>query len=258
MPAKTENKNAAASGRRREASPEGPAYARLAGRIKQMISSGEYQPGAKIPSEAAISKEYGLSPMTVRQAVGQLVDQGLLRRVHGSGTYVCGPDWTRASFSLEGLLELLHDKNGISIKILRAGIVKAKARAAAALEIREGSPIISLMRLVYHEGRPFLLNKASLRFDPRSPIVESELEVSSLSGLFTGKGNSFIKKALLLVEPCLLSPEEAGFLEGDRESAAFKINYTFYGYSDSPVGSGWFLALRKAVTLSTRIGVWDD
>jgi len=239
-------------------SAKSPAYARLAGTIKQMIASGEYQPGSKIPSEATISRTYCLSPMTVRQAVGLLVEQGLLRRVHGSGTYVCGPDWTRASFSLEGLLELLHDKSGITIKILRAAIAKAKPRAAAALGVREGTPIITLMRLVSHQGRPFLLNNASLRFDPRSPIVESELEVSSLSGLFTGQGNSFIKKAGLLVEPCLLTPEEAGYLQADRAAAAFKICYTFYGYTDTPVGSGWFLAPKKSVTLSTKIGVWDD
>ena len=66
-------------------SGKGPAYARLAGSIKHMIASGEYQPGSKIPSEATISRTYGLSPMTVRQAVGLLVEQGLLRRVHGSG-----------------------------------------------------------------------------------------------------------------------------------------------------------------------------
>ncbi|MDR2945451.1 MAG: GntR family transcriptional regulator [Candidatus Adiutrix sp.] len=237
---------------------KGPAYLRLAGSLKQKIASGEYQPGAKIPSESAISKFYCLSPMTVRQAVGLLAEQGLLKRVHGSGTYVCGPDWTRATFTLEGLLELLHDKSGISIKILRASMRRAGLQASAALNVVEGTPIISLMRLVSHEGRPFLLNKAALRFDPRSPIVESELEVSSLSGLFTGEGNSFIKKALLLVEPCLLSPVEAGHLKIETETAAFKINYTFYDYTDSPVGSGWFLAPKTAVQLRTRIGVWDD
>ena len=239
-------------------SGKSPAYLRLAGDIKQMIAKGEYQPGTKIPSEAAISRSYGLSPMTVRQAIGILAEQGLLRRVHGSGTYVCGPDWTRASFTLEGLLELLHDKNGISIKIIKASIAKAKSQAAAALGVSVGTPIITLKRLVSHEGNPFLLNKAALRFDPKSPIVESELEVSSLSGLFTGEGNSFIKKAHLLVEPCFLAPNEAAYLKANSDEAAFKINYIFYGYSDSPVGSGWFLAPRQFLTLSTKIGVWDD
>lgn len=235
-----------------------PAYVRLAGAIKHMIASGEYQPGSKIPSELAISRAYGLSPMTVRQAVGILVEQGLLRRVHGSGTYVRRPDWIRANFTLEGLLELLHDGNGTSIKIIKAAMAKARAKAAVALEVNEGSPIITMMRLVSHAGRPFLLNRVALRFDPKSPIVESELEVSSLSGLFTGQGNGFIKKAKIEIEPCLLSPAEAAYLKVASLAPAFKINYIFYGYGDSPVGSGWFLAPKKAISLSAKIGVWDD
>lgn len=237
---------------------KGPAYAQLAAIIKAMIASGEYQPGDKIPSESSISRSYGLSLMTVRQAVGLLVEQGLLRRVHGSGTYVCGPDWVRATFSLEGLLDLLHDRQGISIKILKAGIAAAKASAAQALGLMQGAPIVTLKRLVSHNGHPFLLNNAYLRFDPKSPIVESELEVSSLSGLFTGEGNSFIKKALLRVEPIRLSTQEAVYLKTDTEEAAFKIRYIFFDYTDSPVGSGWFLTPKTLVSLAAKIGVWDD
>ncbi len=238
---------------------KGPAYAQLATILKGMIASGEYQPGDKIPSESSISRSYGLSLMTVRQAVGILVEQGLLRRVHGSGTYVCGPDWVRATFSLEGILDLLNDKGGdVSIKILNAGIAAAKASAAEALGLVSGTPIVTLKRLVSHDGHPFLLNNAYLRFDPKSPIVESELEVSSLSGLFTGRGNSFIKKALLRVEPTRLSAGEADYLKIDVEEAAFKISYIFFDYTDSPVGSGWFLTPKQLVSLAAKIGVWDD
>ncbi|UQZ88902.1 GntR family transcriptional regulator [Deltaproteobacteria bacterium Smac51] len=237
---------------------KGPAYAQLAAIIKGMIATGEYQPGDKIPSESSISRSYGLSLMTVRQAVGLLAEQGLLRRVHGSGTYVCGPDWVRATFSLEGLLDLLNDKSGITIKILKAGIAAAKPKAAEALGVKQGAPIVTLKRLVSHNGHPFLLNNAYLRFDPKSPIVESELEVSSLSGLFTGQGNNFIKKALLKVEPISLSQTEAGYLKSDTEEAAFKIRYTFFDYTDSPVGSGWFLTPKQVVSLAAKIGVWDD
>ncbi|MDR1921662.1 MAG: GntR family transcriptional regulator [Candidatus Adiutrix sp.] len=235
-----------------------PAYAQLASAIKQMIASGQYQPEDKIPSESAMSRSYGLSLMTVRQAIGLLVEQGLLRRVHGSGTYVRGPDWTQASFSLDGLLELLNDRDRVNIKILKAGISSAKPHTADALGLPEGAPLITLMRLVSHNGTPFLLNHAYLKFDPASPIVESELNVSSLSGLFSGQGNSFIKKAFLRVVPCLPSLEEAAQLKTDETAATFKIRYTFFDYTDSPVGSGWFLAPEEFMVLSTRIGVWDD
>lgn len=241
-----------------KSSLRGPAYAQLAALIKHKISVGEYPPGSKIPSEAAIGQSHGVAVMTVRQAIRLLAEQGILRRVHGSGTFVCGPDWTRACFNMRGLLELLEDKDNLDIRILNAGIVEARAKAAAALKIKEGDMIVSLVRLVSYKGLPFLLNKAHLRFDSKSPIVESELEASSLSGLFSGQGNSFIKKALLQLEPCILSATEAGYLKSSQVDPAFKIRYTFFGYTDEPVGSGWFMTPMGYMSFTTKIGVWED
>lgn len=241
-----------------KSSLKGPAYAQLATQIKNKISSGEYAPGSRIPSEASISHSYGVAIMTVRQAIRLLVEQGILRRVHGSGTFVCGPDWTQASFNMKGLLELLNDKANLDIHIINAGITEASPRAAAALNVEEGTMIINLIRLVSYRGLPFLLNKAYLKFDPKSPIVESELEASSLSGLFSGEGNSFIKKAGLRLEPCILSASEAEYLKTSRLDPAFKIRYIFYGFTDEPVGSGWFLTPMGYMSFTTKIGVWDD
>ncbi len=237
---------------------KGPAYAQLASLIKQKIASGEYPPGSKIPSEASIGHSHGVAVMTVRQAIHVLTRQGLLRRVHGSGTFVCGPDWTRASFNMRGLIELLEDKDNLDIRILRAGIVEASPQAASALGVREGDLIVSLVRLVSYKKLPFMLNKARLRFDPKMPIVESELEASSLSGLFSGQGNNFIKKAALQLEPCILSDYEASYLKSSRTQPAFKIRYTFFGYTDEPVGSGWFMTPMGYMSFTTKIGVWDD
>lgn len=241
-----------------KSSRKGPAYAQLAALIKQQIARGEYPPGSRIPSEISIGQAYGVAVMTVRQAIRLLVEQGLLRRVHGSGTFVCGPDWTRASFQLEGLMEVLGDRDNIDIRILDAGIAEAGERAAAALDIKVGEMMVRLVRLVSFRGQPFMLNKAHLVFDPKRPIVESELEASSLYGLFSGQGNNFIKKAQLKLDACILTETESEHLKTDPSIPAFKIRYTFYGYDDRPVGSGWFMTPMGFISFSTKIGVWDD
>jgi GntR family transcriptional regulator len=239
-------------------SHKGPAYLQLASLIKRMIANGEYTPGSRIPAESILSRSYGVAVMTVRQAISLLAEQGLLKRVHGRGTFVCGPDWTRANFNMVGLLELLSDKDNIDIRILSAGISAARPKAAAALNLEAGAQVVQLVRLVSCRRRPILLNKVYLVFDPRSPIVESELEASSLSGLFSGQGNSFIKKAILKLEPSLLSSAEAAYLGIDAAAPVFKIRYIFYDYSDAPMGTGWFMAPVGNVTFSTKIGVWDE
>jgi GntR family transcriptional regulator len=239
-------------------SGKGPVYAQLAAIIKEKISSGEFPPGARIPAEAAMSKMYGVAVMTVRQAVQVLAEKGILKRVHGSGTFVCSPDWTRASFNMEGVLNRLSDRDNLEISIIRARMLEATEQAAESLRVEPGEMILALTRVVSHGGRPFLLNKAYLRYDPKSLIVESELEVSSLFSLFTGEGNNFVKKSVLELEPCVLSASEAELLGAAPAAPAFKVLYIFYGYNDEPTGSGWFLATKDSVSFSTRIGVWDS
>jgi GntR family transcriptional regulator len=235
-----------------------PAYAQVAQAIKTRIATGEYPPGSRIPAETLIGQNFGVALMTVRQAIRVLVEQGLLRRIHGIGTFVCGPDWTRASFGMEGLIEILGDRPNLDIRILSAGITEASPAAAEALSLPVGEMVVVLRRLVSHRGRPFLLNRAYLAFDPNTPIVESEMEASSLYGLFTGEGNNFIKKAALTLEPTVLGRKGAGFLELGVGTPAFRILYTFFGYDDRPVGSGWFMIPPSILAFSTRIGVWDD
>jgi GntR family transcriptional regulator len=241
-----------------KSSIKGPAYIQLAQIIKDKICKGDFPPGSRLPAEVSLSKTYGVAVMTVRQAIHVLAEKGLLRRVHGSGTFVCGPDWSRALFNMNGLLERLGDTENIQIKILQAGISEASERAADSLEIDPGELMLTMVRLVSYKESPFLLNKAYLKYEPRSTIVESELDSSSVSSLFTGENNSFVKKSELKLEPTLLSLEESELLGTSIATPAFKIRYTFYGYSDEPVGSGWFLTPKENISFTTRIGVWDE
>lgn len=58
--------------------------------IKNSISSGEYPPGARLPSEAALCRQYGTSAITIKKAFAMLVEEGYVRRVPGRGTFVEG------------------------------------------------------------------------------------------------------------------------------------------------------------------------
>ncbi|MDR2460121.1 MAG: GntR family transcriptional regulator [Deltaproteobacteria bacterium] len=237
---------------------KGPAYIQLAQLIREKICKGDFPPGTRLPAEVTMSKTYGVAVMTVRQAIHVLAEKGLLRRVHGSGTFVCGPDFSRATFGMSGILERLSDSENVQIKILQAGITEASERIADSLDIDPGELMLTMERLITYMDKPFLLNKAYLKYEPKSTIVESEMDSSSVSSLFTGENNSFVKKSELKLEPALLTLEESGYLSTTIATPAFKISYIFYGYSDEPVGYGWFLTPRENVSFTTRIGVWDE
>ena len=65
-----------------------PLYKQLKDRIKEAILSGELKPNQKIPSELELSQTYQISRITVRNAISELVDEELLEKKQGKGTFV--------------------------------------------------------------------------------------------------------------------------------------------------------------------------
>src|SRR3954466_2983262 len=71
----------------RRASGE-PLYAQLARDLAARVRRGTLPPGARLPPEPALAQAYGANPLTVREALTSLTRQGLVRRVHGVGSFV--------------------------------------------------------------------------------------------------------------------------------------------------------------------------
>ena len=73
------------------AEPHAPKYRQVFETLSGDILSGKYQPGQKVPSEAALVQQFQTSRITVGRALRELADRGLVQRVAGSGTYVRRP-----------------------------------------------------------------------------------------------------------------------------------------------------------------------
>lgn len=65
-----------------------PLYLRIRRTIRSQIDSGAFTPGAAIPSESDLAQQYGTTKLTIRNAIDGLIDEGLLFRVQGKGTFV--------------------------------------------------------------------------------------------------------------------------------------------------------------------------
>ncbi|MFE3451588.1 GntR family transcriptional regulator [Nonomuraea sp. NPDC059194] len=88
-----------------------PAYATLASDLRQRIASGEYPPGAMIPSEAALMEAYGVARGTVRQALAELESEGLVVSHAGRGRRVQGqpaPEGVKPTTLYEGVADQLR------------------------------------------------------------------------------------------------------------------------------------------------------
>lgn len=233
---------------------DAPAYLRLAASIRQKILDGVYQYGGRIPSEADLCRSSGLALLTVRQALGVLVEEGLLERFPGRGTYVKELSWRGASFAIDGLVDRVGGGDA-KVRIVRTEVRRATAAIAAKLDISLGDSVVYLKRTIATDGAVFLVQEGHLLLDPERPIMEAELEATYLTGLFTGGGNGLIKTARLTIAPVSLGEEEARLLGRSAGTPAFRLEYLFFDAASAPLAVGSFITPEETLTLSATIGV---
>lgn len=234
-----------------------PAYVQLANILRHLVASGDFRPGDRLPSESELCERYGVSPMTVRRSVNMLVDQGLLETVQGSGTFAKAIDLGAAAFDLQDLQTVLS-RDDVTVRILEASIRSAERRVARKLDLDEGRRVVYIRRQILQQEEPFFYHREYLVYDPRRPIIEGELEVTSLKGLFSGKGGASIKWGKLVIEPTVVNERESRFLLVPVGTAAFQLEHVFYDFDDEPISWGWFICPSGQLRLSTTVGAREE
>lgn len=135
-----------------------PLYRQLASHLEDEIRSGRLLPGARLPSETELTRHYGVSRITLRQAVTELVRKQLLARQQGKGTFVTAPAVRHDLRCSHGLLgSLFSQARGASARLLRYDLVVPPADIAALLALRPAERALRLDRLYLIDGRPVAL-----------------------------------------------------------------------------------------------------
>jgi DNA-binding GntR family transcriptional regulator len=231
-----------------------PAYVQLANILRQQISEGLFRPGDRLPSEAQLCRRYEVSPMTVRRSINLLADQDVVSTAQGRGTFVKALELSAASFDLREL-EALFNSGDTQIKLLDVRIVPADSDTAKKLNLALGDKTIYIRRLLTKEGKPVFYHREHLIYDPELPIVEAEMDVTSLQGLFANVDNALLKRGRLTVQATLMTDEEAGILQTPCPSAAFCLEHIFYDFDDRPISEGCFLCRADRMHFSTTVGL---
>lgn len=132
-----------------------PAYHEIYVRLAEQIRTGELAPGAKLLSEAKLSEHFGASRVTVRHALDLLVNDGLIEKYHGRGSFVTPSLQTQSGPLLEGILSnLVAQGAAIDVTDIDSAEVGASPAVATALKLAKGAPTLFLKRLRRHERKP--------------------------------------------------------------------------------------------------------
>ncbi|SHF12560.1 transcriptional regulator, GntR family [Desulfacinum infernum DSM 9756] len=232
-----------------------PAYLQLVRVLREQIAAGQFRPGDRLPSESQLCRRYQVSPMTVRRAINLLLEQGVVTTERGRGTFVKPLELGGVSFSLDRFQDLLTDRDGARIQLLDVRIVEADERVAAELDLPVGDRVIHMQRLFHKNGEPLIYHAHHLIYDPKRPVVEAEMEVTSLYGLLSGSGTSLVKWGRLGVHAAVLDASQARLLRRSEGAPAFYLEHTFYDYEDRPVSWGGFTCPGDCFHFTATVGV---
>ena len=235
-----------------------PPYIQLANILQDQIASGVYLPGSRLPSESKLCKRYRVSPMTVRRSIKNLLRRNIVRTVRGSGTYVKAPVLGAVTFDLEEFHRLFKDKEKTKVKALDVRIIKADKILAQKLDLNVEDPAIVINRVLIRNEDPIIYHREHLIYDPRRPIVEAELEVTSLHGLFVGGGETDLKRGELTIRAGVLTGEEAEILQSIENLPVFCLEHIFYDFDDKPVSWGRFVCRGDRIQFSANVGISDN
>ena len=134
-----------------------PLYAQLVGIIKRNISTGALSVGESLPSEAELCRAMGVSRNTVRQAIGELEDEGLVVRKRGRGTFVAEPANNRRAVRYSFTTEVSSMGKTPSSTLLDFRVMELPAELSEKMELREGAPVYCFTRIRNVDGEPLIL-----------------------------------------------------------------------------------------------------
>jgi GntR family transcriptional regulator len=151
-------------------------YGGVASALRERILAGEWAPGEAIHAESALAQSYGVALGTIRQALSLLVEDGLLERRHGKGTFV-SPGLSGASM----LRFFRFRAPGASAEPPISQIVSRRLRRADAAEagqfgLRADGQVLQLERLRSIDGQPCLLETIVLPLPLFGALADSDPE----------------------------------------------------------------------------------
>jgi GntR family transcriptional regulator len=190
-----------------------PLYSLIASVIRAQIADREWMPGEQIPPEAALARVHQVSVMTVRQALALLVEEGLLRRYQGKGTFVADDaalaTEVRATIPLERILDSVATSRvePIDIQSMRGPLT-----VAATLGVPAEEPVIRVRRVRYADEAPISFAISYLPKWLGGELQFEDLREPWLIALLERRSNVRFEQAVQTIEATLADPESAEYL----------------------------------------------
>ncbi len=212
-----------------------PLYYQLKGIISEQIDSGEWRPGAQVPSERELCEQFKISRITVRQALTELTVEGRLIREHGRGTFVAPPRIQQTLTRLTGFSQdMLARGQRPGARVLQLEQVPAGPAVARALGLSPDDPTVMLKRLRLANDEPLAVETAYLPAWRCRALLEATFADQSLYQLLAERFDIVPLRAEQQLKAVGCPAAEARLLGVRRNSPVMQIYRTTFDRDDAP------------------------
>ncbi|MEV4509424.1 GntR family transcriptional regulator [Dactylosporangium sp. NPDC049525] len=211
-------------------SPE-PRYRSIAADLAEKIRAGHYAPGDALPAQRDLSHSYGVTLMTLRQALRHLSDEGLIVQQAGKGTYVSPPHLAYRLGSLRSLADDLRDQgHEVHTRVLDNTLRRPPSTVAVQL----GAPALRLERVREFAGRPAVHQVSWVRKPFGNRLRSVDFANKSLYAALADAGVA-VARAAETIRPDVLDETLAGHLRAPVGTPVFVSDRTTYSLDDTTI-----------------------
>jgi GntR family transcriptional regulator len=188
-----------------------PQYRQIEGALRERIST--LRPGERVPSDAELCVEFGVSRMTARHAMQRLAQDGLIRREPGRGTFVARPPAHRRSNRLMTFSQEMTRAGRVpSSRVLMRVIRPSSTAEAASLGIPTRQPVVHLRRLRLADGEPVALESTVLIGAVAEAVMTADLASGSLHETL-GRAGFVLRRGTSTISAAAATGQDARLLE---------------------------------------------
>jgi DNA-binding GntR family transcriptional regulator len=187
-----------------------PKYVQIAEHLKKIISEWSKDSKDKFLSDDELIKMFEVSRMTIRQAVQVLVEEGLLKRVQGRGTFIVRKDKLKTDIAkLDTFFQGWYLSEDFNVELLYRGVVPCPDEIAHQLGVQPGEEVYQIKRLRKSNGIPVVIDNRYLLKEYGEQVTEEEYVSYSFSHIFLNKFGWAFSEAELEIEAILADEEVA-------------------------------------------------
>ncbi|MCI9187869.1 MAG: GntR family transcriptional regulator [Oscillospiraceae bacterium] len=215
-----------------------PLYVQMIDILERQIVFGELEAGERLPSESELAKQFGVSIITVRNAVGELCKRGLLERKQGKGTFVRKTKITRDSRTLSSFTESCRNQGLVpGGRMLENNLVVLNAKLARSLGQTPGSQAVYMSRLRFANQEPVIIerNYFPIKY---AFLLEEVFDDDSLFECLRNRAQAVVTRSDKEIELCHATQTEGELLRVPQNSPLILVKSTAYLPTGEPLYVG--------------------